>query len=246
MPAKKVPVALQLYSLRDVIPGDVPGTLKRVAEMGYDGVEFAGTYGLAGPEMRRLLEANRLRCAGAHTGLDLLEGEAFAQTAAFAQAVGNDRLIVPGADLQDLGRTIGRLNAAFARAKPLGLRVGYHNHVREFDPQDGRTLFERIFAETPPEFLVQLDIGWATAAGQDVPALLRRYAARIESVHVKEYDPDNGTAAVGEGAVRWPHLFDMLERETAVQWYVVEQEKYAVGPLESARTCIENIRKLGR
>ena len=246
MRKNRIPVAIQLYSLRDVAPQDVPGTLRKVAAMGYEGVEFAGYYNLDGTALRKLLDGCGLRCAGAHLGLDALEGEAFEKTVAINRILGNDRLIVPGADLQNLSVTIGRLNAAHARAKACGMRVGFHNHTHEFDLENGTTKFDLIFKETPADFLVQLDIGWATCAGQDVPAILRKYCKRVETVHVKEFSPDNPKAAVGEGSVKWPAIFDILEQATAVKWYVVEQEQFAVGPMESAKTCIENLRKLGR
>ncbi len=246
MSKAKIPVAIQLYSLRDVMPKDVPGTLQQVAAMGYQGVEFAGYYGLDGAALRALLDANGLRCAGSHVGLDALEKDAFENTVAINKALGNDRLIVPGVDLNDLSRTIDRLNAAHARAKAAGMRVGFHNHTREFDVVDGMTKFDRIFAGTPADFLVQLDIGWAAAAKQDVAALLRKYSRRIETVHVKEYSSDNSKAAVGEGSVDWAPVFDLIEKKTATQWYIVEQEEYAAGPMESVKTCIDNMRALGR
>jgi sugar phosphate isomerase/epimerase len=246
MPKNKIPVAIQLYSLRDVAPKDVPGTLRKVAAMGYEGVEFAGYYGLDGTALRKLLDECGLRCAGAHLGLDALEGDAFNQTVAMNKILGNDRLIVPGADLANMTQTIARLNAAHVRAKAAGMRVGFHNHTHEFDLENGVTKFDRMFAETPTDFLVQLDIGWATCAGQDVPAILRKYSKRLEAVHVKEFSPNNPKAAVGEGSVKWAEIFDILEKETVVKWYIVEQEQFAIGPMESAKTCIENIRKLGR
>ncbi|MEI8243494.1 MAG: TIM barrel protein [bacterium] len=246
MAAKRIPVAVQLYSLRTVAPQDVPGTLRAVAGMGYEGVELAGYYNLTGEQLRRMLDDCKLRCAGSHVGLDALEGEAFDKTVAMNQALGTDRLIVPGVDLENLDRTIERLNAAHVRARQHGMRLGFHNHTREFDLLDGQTKFDRIFAATPADFLVQLDIGWATAAAQDVPAILRKYARRIETVHVKEFSPDRRSAVVGDGAVKWPPLFDILEQETAIAWYVVEQEEYTVGPVESVRECLGNIRKMGR
>ena len=242
----KIPIALQLYSLRDVMPNDVAGTLQKLAAMGYAGVEFAGYYGLGGAELRAMLDANGLRCAGAHVRLEALEGDEFAATIAMNRALGNDRLIVPGADLNDLTTTIQRMNAAHAAAKGEGMRAGFHNHVREFDVVDGMTKFDRIFSETPDDFLVQVDIGWATAAGVDVAALLRKYAKRIETVHVKEFSTANSKAAVGEGSVEWVSIFEILEIETSAEWYIVEQEEYEIGPMESVESCIANIRKLGR
>lgn len=246
MSDKKIPVAIQLYSLRDVAPADVAGTLRKVADMGYEGVEFAGYYGLDSGELATMLSDCGLRCAGAHVGLNDLEGDAFEKTVAMIKALGSDRLIVPCADLDDLPKTIERLNDAHTRAKAAGMRVGYHNHTKEFDLVDGVTKFDKLFSETPADLLVQLDIGWAVCAGQDVPAILRQYADRIETVHVKEFSEGNAEAAVGEGSVDWSSTFDVLEKETAIKWYVVEQEQFEVGPMESAKTCIDNIRKLGR
>jgi sugar phosphate isomerase/epimerase len=246
MTDNRVPVAIQLYSLRTIIPEDVPGSLQKLADMGYEGVEFAGYYGLHGDELRTMLDDCGLRCAGAHTAFPTLEGDAFEETVAINKAIGNDRLIIPGANLEELSATIDKMNAVHERARSVGMRAGYHNHVKEFEAEGGTTKFARIFSETPDDFLVQLDIGWAAAAGQDVAALLREYGRRIETVHVKEHNSQDKTAVVGEGEVDWSSVFDILEGETGVKWYVVEQEQYAVGPMESAQGCLENIRKLGR
>ena len=242
----KIPVAIQLYSLRTAVPQDVPGTLRKIADMGYDGVEFAGYYDLPAAELRAMLDDAGLRCAGSHVGIPSLEGDALEQTVAFNKVLGTDRLIIPGADLDNLAMTIDRLNAVHERLRPCGMRAGYHNHTKEFETVDGKTKFDCIFSKTPEDFLVQLDIGWAACAGQDVPALIRRYANRIETAHVKEFKNGDPAAVVGEGEVDWPPVFDLLETESAIAWYIVEQEEYAVGPLESAKGCIDNIRKLGR
>jgi sugar phosphate isomerase/epimerase len=141
---------------------------------------------------------------------------------------------------------IDRMNAIHAKVKAAGMRAGFHNHKKEFDVVDGKTIFDHIFSNTPDDFLCQIDIGWAAAAGQDVPALLRKYAKRIETVHVKEFKPETPQAVVGEGTVNWPPLMTIMEKETSVKYYVVEQEQYSIGPMESAKACIDNIRKMGR
>jgi sugar phosphate isomerase/epimerase len=242
----RIPVGLQLYSIRGVIDADVPGSLKQLADMGYEGVEFAGTYGLAADELRSMLDAAGLKAAGAHVGIPDLEGDALAQTVETYKTLGTNRLIIPGADLDQLDETIRRINAVLPGLTALGACTGFHNHTAEFDVVDGMTKYDKIFAETPEEFLVQLDIGWATAAGQDIPALLTKYANRLPTVHIKEFNPDDDTAVVGEGSVDWPTVMTQLESETVVEWYIVEQEQYAVGPMESVKGCIDNIRKMGR
>ena len=225
---------------------DVAGNLKQLAAMGYDGVEFAGYYGLEGEQLKAMLDDAGLRCAGAHTGMQQLEGEAFEATVEINRKLDNTRLIIPSANMNELEKTIERMNAIYERAKACGMQTGFHNHTSEFETVDGVTKLDLIFSQTPADFLVQIDIGWATAAEQDVAALLRKYAGRIETVHVKEFNPDNPAAVVGEGQVDWPAVMAQLEAESRIQWYVVEQERYAVGPMDSARKCIENIRAMGK
>ena len=145
MPKRKIPVAIQLFSLRDVIGKDVPGTLKALADMGYDGVEFAGYYGLSAESLRAMLDENGLACAGSHVGLPSLEGDVLQETVAVNQTLGTDRLIIPDAPLDNLDDTIRRFNAVSAAAKSMGMRVGYHNHKEEFLTVGGLTHFERIF-----------------------------------------------------------------------------------------------------
>ena len=244
--AGKIPVGIQLYSLRTVIKDNVPGTLERLSEMGYEAVEFAGYYDLDGKTLAGMLKNYGLKCAGSHTGMDQLEGDNLAKTVETNKALGNDRLIIPAADFSDLKKTIARMNAIHDKAKAAGMRTGFHNHKKEFEIVDGKTIFEHIFANTPDDFLVQIDIGWAAAAQQDVPALLRKYAKRIETVHVKEFKPEAPQAVVGEGVVDWPPLMSIMEKETNVKYYVVEQEQYEIGPMESAQACIDNIRRMGR
>ncbi|MCA1808709.1 MAG: sugar phosphate isomerase/epimerase family protein [Kiritimatiellia bacterium] len=238
-------VGIQLYSLRKIIADDVPGCLRQLAEMGYRAVEFAGYYGRSGAELRGMLDECGLSCVGSHTGLPLLEGDQFENTVEINRALGTDRLIVPSMPLDELERSLERLNAACVRARNCGMRVGYHNHAREFELLDGVTIFDRICEATPADLLLQLDLGWAAAAGQDIPLLLRRYADRMETVHIKEYNATNPAAAVGEGQVSWPEIFPLLA-EKGIREVVVEQESFEVGPLESARVCIENINKWTR
>ena len=178
--------------------------------------------------------------------MDQLEGDALAETVEINKAVGNDRLIIPGADLSDVNAAIARINTIHEQVKAAGMKLGFHNHTGEFEMVEGKTKLDHIMEGTSDDFLAQIDIGWAFAAEQDVPALLRKYANRIETVHVKEYKPDTPQAVVGEGTVDWPSVMSVMEDEMNVQCYVVEQEQYEVGPMESAKGCIDNIRKMGR
>ncbi len=247
MTDKKIPVALQLYSIRDMIQDDIPRRLQQLADMGYEAVEFAGYYDLQPAELRKILDDCGLRCAGAHTGMDSLSEDAFDATVEMNRTLGNDMMIVPGGLLgDDMKEAIDNAMILYERCKAAGMRTGFHNHTGEFDMVDGKTKLDHLFENTPDDFIVQCDIGWAAAAGADVPAFLRKYANRVETVHIKEHNDDDPTSPVGEGIVDWPTVFDILENETTCKWYTVEQEAYAVNSMESVKNCIDNIRKMGR
>lgn len=246
MKDKKIPIAIQLYSLRTIMEKDVPGILCKLAKMGYKGVEFAGYYDLPPKTLRKYLDDAGLSCAGSHTGFQTLEGDAFEKTVEMNKILGTDRLIIPWADMKDFDATIAHMKAIHNRIKAAGMRMGFHNHVSEFEKLDGKTYFDKIFEAMPGDLLVQIDIGWAYAAKQDVPALLRKYGKRIETVHIKEYKIGDKKVPVGKGEINWPAVLDVVEKETAIQWYIVEQEDYEIGPIESAKDCIDYLHKIGR
>lgn len=241
---RKIPIALQLWSIKSVIPNDVGGTLKKLAAMGYEGVETAGTYNLSGQEFLKLLNQSQLKCVGAHTGLNSLEGDELNKTIEFNKAIGNDILIVPSIDVANMEQSVQRINTAHEKVKKAGLKLGFHNHAKEFEAFQNTNKFDYIFDNTPKDFFVQLDIGWAAAANQNIPAILKKYNQRILSVHLKEYSASKPQAALGEGDVPWSELFPILESETGTQAYVIEQEKYEVGPMESVETCVKNFKKI--
>ncbi|MFC1601526.1 sugar phosphate isomerase/epimerase family protein [Candidatus Sumerlaeota bacterium] len=247
MTEKKIPVALQLYSIRDMIEDDIPGRLKELADMGYDAVEFAGYYGLRPAELRQMLDDCGLKCAGSHTGLQTLAEDQFEATVEMNKTLGTDLMIIPGGLLgDDMSEAVDNAMKLYERCKAAGMRTGFHNHKGEFDMVDGKTKLDHLFENTPEDFIVQCDIGWAAAAGADVPAFLRKYANRLETVHVKEHSEQDPTAPVGEGVLDWPMVFDILEQETVCKWYTVEQEAYADNSMASAKDCINNLRKMGR
>src|SRR5436305_2722691 len=128
----KIPIGLQLYSVRKQCEEDLPGVLKEVARMGYDGVEFAGYYGRSAPELRALLDDVGLQCCGTHTGLNTILGDELEKTAEFNRTLGNPYLIVPGLPAERRAsraawRETARLfTEASRRARALDAWVGYH------------------------------------------------------------------------------------------------------------------------
>ena len=249
-----IPVALQLYSVREDAGRDLAGVLKAVAGMGYDGVEFAGFYGHDAQIVRALLDENSLRVAGAHVGIDLLLGDALAETVAFHQEIGNTRLIVPGlgdkyrsstAAWQETARTMNGIAAAL---RPHGMQTGYHNHTVEFAPFEpgGELPWDTFFGSTDPDVIMQFDTGNAMHGGANALPFLQRYPGRAQSVHLKEFSLTNDKALLGEGDVPFADIFAVCETTGGTQWYVIEQESYPYPPIESVDRCLQNLRKMGK
>ncbi len=248
----RVPIAVQLYSVREDCARDFAGTMAAVAEMGYEGVEFAGFHDHTAEQVRKMLDDTGLKVAGAHISLDQLLGDAFEATVEFHATIGNRYLIVPWIPEQyresaeAWKRTAELFNELAEKLKPHGMRIGYHNHHVEFQPLDGACGWEIFFDNTVPEVIMQIDTGNAVHGGADPVAYVRKYPGRAVTVHVKEYSASNDKALVGEGDIDWAAFFEACETVGGTEWYIVEQETYAYPPLECVRRCLENLRKMGK
>jgi len=249
----KIPVALQLYSVRDDCARDLPGTLKAVAEMGYEGVEFAGYHGRSADELRKMLNDLGLKVAGTHIGIDTLLGDELKKTVKFNKTIGNQYLIVPWLPDQYRSskdawlKTARLMNDVAKKVKPEGMRVGYHNHAVEFQPIDGEMPWDIFFGAAVPDVVMQLDTGNAMhgkVSSDGVLEIVKRYPGRAVTVHLKEFSSKNEKALIGEGEMRWKQFFKLCETVGGTEWYIVEQESYAYKPLECARRCVENLRKM--
>jgi sugar phosphate isomerase/epimerase len=249
----KLPIGLQLYSVREDAARDLPGVLSAVSKMGYEGVEFAGYYGHSAADIRRMLDDNGLKCCGTHTGLDTLLGDKLPATIEFNQTIGNPFLIVPWLPeerhntKEALLATAQLMNEISDRVQPHSMRTGYHNHTFEFHPMaDGELPWDIFFGNTRPEVVMQFDTGNAMHAGAEAPPFLRRYPGRATTVHLKEYSSTNDQALIGEGEVDWKTIFDICENTGGTQWYIVEQESYAYPPLECVDRCLQALRAMGK
>ncbi len=248
----RIPIALQLYSVREACASDLAGTLKEVAAMGYAGVEFAGWHNQSAAALKQMLTDNGLRVAGAHIPLAQFEPDNWEANADFNQALGNQYLIVPGIPaerrqtLDDWRRLADFFNDLAEKAARRNLRIGYHNHWMEFELLEGRRPWDVFFDATRREVIMQFDTGNALRGGGLAPDYLRRYAGRAETVHLKEYSAAKPKALIGEGDVPWPEVFDLCESIGGTQWYIVEEEYRPYPPMESVRRSLEALRRMGK
>jgi sugar phosphate isomerase/epimerase len=249
---KRIPIALQLYSIRKDCERDLPSTLEAVAKMGYEGVEFAGYYGRSAKELRAMLDDLGLAVAGTHIGLDTLLGDRLAETVAFNRTLGNRFLIVPGLPQErresraawlETAKLFNEIAEVLAKE---GMVTGYHNHHIEFSPMDGELPWDTFFSSTRQEVVMQVDIGNALHGGGDPIPFIERYPGRAVTVHLKEYSATNPKALLGEGDVDWGRVFQLCETIGGAEWYIVEQESYAYPPLECVDRCLQALKGMGK
>jgi sugar phosphate isomerase/epimerase len=248
---KKIPIGLQLYSVRHACQKDLPPVLEAVAKMGYAGVEFAGYYGRTADDLRKLLDQNGLKCCGTHIPLNTLQGDALKGTVEFNKTLGNPYLIVsymPHSLLESVEKikeTAKIYDEVAAKVKEQGMRVGYHAHGGDFVKVGDKTAWEIFFENTCPAVCMQMDIGNCLEGGGDPYAILEKFPGRSATVHLKEHGgpPE---AVVGEGDVDWKKVFAICETSGATEWYIVEHERGAGDPVENVKRCLENLRKMGK
>lgn len=246
-----IPVGLQLFSVRKECKADLPGTLKRVAEMGYEGVEFAGWYDRTAAELRDMTAEVGLQIAGAHLSLDVFDADKFEETVEFHKTLGNKFLIVAGIPKEQHGskqawhKTAARLNKAADKLAPHGMRTGYHNHWAEFTEVDGELPWDIVFGNTKPEVIMQADAGNALRTGCRIEQFFEKYPGRSPTTHLKEYSSSAANPAVGEGEVRWDDFFRLCRKYGKPEWYVVEQNTKDEPALPCVERSLVNLRKMG-
>ncbi len=244
------PIAVQLWTLRDLTARDFAATLGEVARAGYGAVEFAGYGGLDAWAMKSLLADTGLLAAGAHVGLELLEAE-FERLAEYHLAIGCTNLVVPGpfagfsydaTAWNDLGRRLGDLAD---RCEPMGLRLGYHNHAREFDMMDDRNAHELMFARAGEKLAAEVDTYWVQFAGLDPVSVINRMSGRMPLVHLKDMSrgPEPHDVEVGEGILDWDAILPACARAGA-EWYVVELDQCRRPHLESVALALANLGRI--
>ena len=244
---KRIPIGLQLYSVRGDCGKNLVGTIEAVGKMGYEGVEFAGYHGKTAQELKKLLADNGLKCCGTHTDLGALRGDNLKRTVEFHQALGNKFLIVPGMGNKTRGdweNAAKEFNDIAAKVAGDGMRVGYHAHGGDFRALDGSTPWDIFYSAADPKVVMQLDTGNCMGGGGDPVAILKKFPGRATTIHLKEHGGNTGL--IGEGQVKWDEILALC-KAGGTEWYIVEQEHYGGGtPLECSRRSLENLKKMIR
>jgi sugar phosphate isomerase/epimerase len=246
-----IPVALQLYTVRDLTQRDFAGTVREVAKLGYAGVELAGTGGLAASDLKELLAETGLKVAGSHIGLDVLEGN-LSGAIELNLEIGNRWIVCPylpedrrksEADWRAIADFFNKIGA---ECKQHGVQFCYHNHAFEFEKVDDQYALDLLYGNTDPDLVkAELDTYWVLYGGADPAGYLRRLSGRCPLVHLKDMEEgDRSFAEVGTGVLPLDAIVDAA-KAGGTHWLIVEQDVCKRPTLESARISIENLKARG-
>lgn len=243
-------VGLQLYTVRDLMKADLPGTLRKVAQIGYKEVEFAGYYGRSPAQIKALLKQNGLTSPSSHIGLDILEKDSV-RAFADAKAIGHSWVTMPYIPEErrktpdDWNKIIDLLNQLGPQAKAAGLRLAYHNHDFEIRPVNGVRPLDMMLDKTDPSLVdFEMDLYWVVFGGGDPLDFFARHPKRFAMVHVKDSagPPDNKMVDVGKGTIDFPKIFAQSDK-AGIKHYFVEHDQPA-DPIATIRNSYRYLHAL--
>jgi sugar phosphate isomerase/epimerase len=251
--SKSIPVGLELYSVREILKTDLEGTVRAVAQMGYQCVEFYSPYfewtEAQAKQMRKLMDDLGIRCYSTHNGEESFASNKINRTRDLNKILGCKYVVLAHADPKpapDGWKGVAdELNTAADKLEPSGLKVGYHNHKAEFTGTEGQRPMEILAKNTKPSIVLQLDVGTCVEAGSDPVAWIKANPGRIRSIHCKDWSPDADKGykvLFSEGVAPWANIFAAAESVGGVEYYLVEQEGSRFSELETVKKCLENFR----
>ena len=266
------PIALQLYSVRDDMEADFEGTLKKVKALGYDGVEFAGLFGKSAAEVKKMCSEIGLVPISAHVPfVDMMNDPNLLSVYA---EIGCKYVVIPylteeyrpGQD--KFAEVIEGAKMLGKKASELGMKLCYHNHDFEFVKINGEYALDILYREVPADLLsTQIDTCWVNVGGENPAEYIRKYAGRVEIVHLKDFtggksenmyaligiDDDKKKESsgsfefrpVGSGVQNFPAILE-ASKEVGAKWVVVEQDNPSMGktPIECAEASIKYLKSI--
>jgi sugar phosphate isomerase/epimerase len=269
-----LPLALQLYSVRQLLPTDYDGTLKEIGALGYREVEAAGYFNHTVAEVKQAMGNAGLKLVSTHYSSDDLHKQ-FDQIVAFNKELGVSYIICSSPRLKDQSRlnnmnpgdranaytlddwrwNADEFNALGEKVNAAGMKFGYHNHVNEFHKIDGVVPYVELLRLTDPSRVtMELDCGWVIVGGGDPVEYLRNYPARITMLHVKDFKQTATPASsasrpevaeLGQGTIDYRPIFQEAAKNGNVKHCFVEQEAFNLAPMQSLKIDADYMHKLG-
>jgi len=256
----KLPLGIELYAVRTELARDLPGTLLSLAQMGYEAVEFYDPYFNWDPayarEVRARMDDLGLRCYSTHNRISSFTGEGLGRAIELNHILGSRQLILATppkglAGLEAWKDLCRQLSDAAQKLEPHALTAGFHNHRTEWAAlAGGPRIMDLIAANTPENFVLQLDVGTCMEADANPVSWIKAHPGRIKSVHLKDWAPGSPAeekgyrVLFGEGISPWKDIVAALESVGGLEFYLMEQEGSRYSELETARLCLDTWRKL--
>jgi sugar phosphate isomerase/epimerase len=265
---EKIPLGIQLWTVKDEAAKDLEGTLRKVYAAGFREIEFAGFYGKQAAEVGALMKGIGFSLVSMHAGAgDIAKNGA--QILADAKTLGLRYVVCssPGVspekdklpweermkavDLNDWKWNADLFNKFGKQVSDAGMTFGYHNHSAEFKKFDGKTAFDHLFESTDPKLVkIELDVGWVEVAQQDPVAILNKYKDRVIALHVKDVGkrPADGTeppsVALGEGVVDWKKVIGTAKANGTKAYFYEQEAPYTRPILDSVKISGDYLKKL--
>jgi len=245
----RLPVAIQLYTLRDELEKDFVGTLEKVAKIGYEGVEFAGYGNLTAKEMKTLLHKLNLKVAGSHVSYERLQNN-LEEEIAYNLEIGNKYIVCPWTKFETMQHYLECaevLTKVGERVKECGMTLVYHNHAHEFEKFSGVYGLDLLYSNTPSDTVkAEMDTYWVEYANVNVADYIKKFKNRCPLIHQKDMDntPNRGYTELGTGIMDIKGLYPLYQ-EIGAEWFIVEQDSCTLPALESIEISYNNLKKMG-
>ena len=245
--------SVQLYSVRTAMEEDPMGTLRKIKDMGYVGVEGYGAFP-AVDDVKRAMSETGLKIVGYHTRWPLVQDDQIDATLKYFKDIGNKYVIVPmlpaeeTVTIADWKNFADKFNKINKRVQAEGMILGFHNHAIEFTEVDGQVPFVVFFENTDPSIVVQIDNGNGMRGNCDVMAGLRKFPGRAKSVHLKPFSKsaERGFAPpIGEDELDWKEYLYWCRDIGKAEHYIVEYASENLHPqMVGIELCIKNLKAM--
>src|SRR5438270_471639 len=231
--AKRIPIGLEIYSVREEFKKDEMITLQALAGMGYECVEFHGVYADWTPEhakqIRSKLDGLNLKCYSTHNGRKAFSGDDLKRALDLNKILGCRYMVLasPGkvTTLDDWKGVADTLNKGNHEMRHAGLRAGYHNHIAEWQAIDGKIPMEVLAENTDKNIMLQLDVGHCLSGGGDPVAWINNHPGRTRSLHLKDWSKEKEfQASFGEGVAPWKKILAAAQDKRGVEFDLTERE----------------------
>ncbi|MGA7695720.1 MAG: sugar phosphate isomerase/epimerase [Candidatus Sulfotelmatobacter sp.] len=266
-----LPIGLQLYSVRDILPKDYEGTLRQLGALGYREVEAAGFFGHSPSEVKQAMDHAGLRCVSAHYPLTALLPKVD-ETIQFGKDLGLNYIVCASPMLKDPSRAADagsraardsmtlddwrwnadQFNRIGERVKAAGMRFAYHNHTAEFRAENGVVFYDELLRSTDPaKVTMEMDCGWVVVGGKNPVDYLTRYPSRFSMLHVKDFKMGHGvvpapappSTEMGRGVIDYRPIFEAAKKAN-IEHAFVEQEEFDMPPMEALKIDADYMRAL--